>query len=399
MENTVLYLTNCYALPEQISVGAATRHYYHVQALAENGVLVNVVTSSVSTISGEQLHFEQRHPKIRVRDVLIESIGRDSLWSRMSYHLKYFFKSIRAGFQADKPKVVVASVPTLLIGWIGWCIATFRRAVFVLDVRDLWTDSLSTTGLARIPFFLTINDWLERFLYARADSIYCTSQSQVEAVQAKTKGRRPVFWVPNGIDPVVSDEVDIHPFVRDIQSDFQWIGLFAGKHSKYTDLDCLISAAKELEGEGFALILLGGGYTKPQLKTRVASENISNVFFHDPVPKSQVGQFEAGADIFFVNYSPEQVWSRVLPNKLFDYLYWNKPVIASVSRGEITRIIEESGSGISVEPGDPQAIAAAVKQCLLQGHPAGNYSREYLFSHFKRSQTVDRFLAVFDGVL
>jgi glycosyltransferase involved in cell wall biosynthesis len=175
------------------------------------------------------------------------------------------------------------------------------------------------------------------------------------------------------------------------------VGLFAGKHSRYTELGNLIDAARELEKNNFALVLLGGGYTKEGLQKKVKAEGIGNVFFHAPVPKTQVASFEAGADIFFVNYSPEQAWAKVLPNKIFDYMYWNKPIIGTVVPGEITGILEESGAGIGVPPGAPEALAEAVRNFLSENNSPIN-CREFLFAHFDRKKTVEKFVGMIEDI-
>jgi len=261
-----------------------------------------------------------------------------------------------------------------------------------MGVRDLWTDSLATTKLARIPLLLKVNRLLEKWLYRRADLIYCTSGAQVEAVKSMVHNKGRVIFIPNGVDPVVRQEAAIHPFMLSIRKRYRWVGLFAGKHAKYTDLDNLITAAKELKTAGFALILLGGGYTKRFLKQRVRTEEIENVFFHDPVPKSEVAGFETGADFFFISYSAEKAWGRVLPNKTFDYMYWNKPVIAAVVEGEISKILRASGAGISVKPDDPKAVANAVRVYMGQ-RDLKIQSRTYLMQHFDRNTVVDDFAA------
>lgn len=397
MTTRCLYLTNCYAPPDQVSVGAATRHYYHVQALAENSIHVDVVTSAVSTISGERLALKSESPNIDIKDFSVGTVGKDTLLSRMSYHVRYFVNALGIGFNVKRPAVVIASIPTLLIGCLGYLLARFHRADLVVDVRDLWTDSLKTTNLARIPLFLKVNAFFEKFIYGRARLIYCTSQAQVCAVRSMVSRNVRVILIPNGLDPVLTEGVEIHPFVQNVRKQYKWVGLFAGKHAKYTALDTLVTAAKALKQDGFALVLLGGGYTKQALIRSVRDGHLDNVFFHDPVPKSEVAAFEAGVDFFFINYSSENAWGRVLPNKTFDYMYWNKPVIAGVVRGEITRILEKSGAGVGVEPENPDAIVRAVRGYLRNG-VVNTQSRDYLIKHFDRKKLVKTFALEIQGL-
>jgi len=388
----VVYLTNCYAPPDQVSVGAATRHYYHTEALASAGWNVEIITASESTISGSKLVVDKKKRYIKVNTVSVNTISSNNIISRIKYHAHFFLRSIWISLRAPKPSLVVASTPSLLIGLQGYITAFLRKSKFLLDVRDLWTDSISTTSLARLPLFLTINRFLEKLLYQNADLITCTSNAQVKEIRRLLPEHIAVHFVPNGLDPEIKATfLKVHPIIHKIREKYDWIGLYAGKHSHYTGLDTLLTAAKTLKKDRFAFLFIGGGYTKNGLIKRSIKEGIDNVFFHDPVPKKEIGSFLMDADIFFVNYSPEQVWRNVLPNKIFDYMYWNRPIIAAVVPGEITRVLSESGAGVGVPPGDPESVVKAVRHYLKTVSRKSN-SREYLVKHFNRRQTVKYFI-------
>src|SRR5437764_7287951 len=47
----------------------------------------------------------------------------------------------------DRPDVVIATSPQLLVGLSGWWIAKLKRVPFVLEVRDLWPESLAAVGV------------------------------------------------------------------------------------------------------------------------------------------------------------------------------------------------------------------------------------------------------------
>ena len=393
MTKHVLYLTNCYALPDQISSGPATRHFYHVQSMVAQGLYVRVVTSDQSTVSSGKLTFDQTSDNPQIQSISIPAIQKNGIVPRITYHMRFLLKTFFSVWRAPKSDLIVASVPALFLGWIGYFVSKRQKVPFLLDVRDLWSDSLATTSLAKIPFFLKLNEWIEKTLYKKANMICCTSRAQMETVKAYARNKKPVLFVPNGVDPEVSQTAEIHPFIHEIRKKYRFVGLYAGKHSKYTELDNLIEAAKKLQNDDFAIVLLGGGYTKGALKEQVRQEGLQNVFLHDPVPKSEVAGFEAGADMFFINYSPEQAWAKVLPNKVFDYMYWNKPIIAAVVPGEITRVLEESKAGLGVPPREPGLLAEAVQGLLSNSSPQIQ-SREYLMKHFDRRETVQKFFSM-----
>lgn len=382
-----------------MSVGSATRHYYHVKILAAAGMDVEVVTASRSTISGSQIlrHKYQQHVNINL--VPVGTVSSDNIFSRIKYHAQFFFRSLRRIIRTRKPTLVIASIPSLLIGWQGYLAARLCRAKFLIDVRDLWSDSLATTNLAHLPLFLPLNRLLERVLYQKADLIICTSESQAETIRRMLSKQVPVHFVPNGLDPEIRiTSSQTHPLIHKIKQKYDWIGLYAGKHSQYACLETLISAAKELAKDKFAFLFVGGGYAKAELLNRAKKEELKNVFFHDPVPKKEISSFLMGADMFFINYSRAQAWRNVLPNKVFDYMYWNCPIIAAVVPGEITRVLSESGAGVGVPPENPEAIVKAVRQYLKNKSWKIN-SRDYLLLNFDRHKTTIKFFNACQQVL
>lgn len=262
----------------------------------------------------------------------------------------------------------------------------------MLDVRDMWAESLSTTSLAKIPGFIKFNLFLEKFLFNRADLIICTSRAQVRTVKEMTKGQIPVSFVPNGIDPdLKSLDSNVNPMIKDIKAEFDYIVMFAGKHSNYTALESVLPAAEKLAAEKVAFLFVGGGYTKKRLIECSAEMALSNVFFHDQVSKKDLSSFLAGADIFLINYSNSEAWEKVLPNKLFDYLYWNKPIIASVVEGEITATVREAGAGVCISPENPDEMVLAVKEIIKNGKKNPD-TRKFVLNNYDREKTVKLFV-------
>jgi len=382
-----------------VGAGPVTRHYYHIQKMAEKGYDMQIVTAATSTVSDSSVSSDSSLPGIKVKSISIPAVLKDSVAARAGYHLNFFLKSLLHACAIKHPVLVIASIPSLLVGLQGLILAKFRKSKLMIDVRDLWSDSLSTTKLAKIPLFLKLNRFAEKLLYKNAHLITCTSQAQGEEIRKMVGGRVPIVVVPNGLDPDLKDHNgSIHPFVHKIKKTYKHVGIFAGKHSRYASLETLLAVAKAMQNDDFALLFVGGGYTKQALVRLTEKEDLKNVFFHEPVPKNKIASFLLGADIFFINYSKKTAWKNVLPNKIFDYMYYNKPIVAAVVPGEITRILEESGAGVCVPPEQPDEIAAAVRISLGEKGQTLR-AKDYILKHFDRKNTVAKFIAAFRRAL
>jgi glycosyltransferase involved in cell wall biosynthesis len=95
----------------------------------------------------------------------------------------------------------------------------------------------------------------------------------------------------------------------------------------------------------------------------------------------------ARADVCVTNLLPDPYLDKIVSVKVFEYLACEKPVVGGL-RGEGARILEESGGGIAVEPGDAHAMADAVRGLLdspEQRAEMGEAGRRYVVEHRSRA--------------
>ena len=133
-------------------------------------------------------------------------------------------------------------------------------------------------------------------------------------------------------------------------------GLFGIKHS----LEVLLEAAAMLrDHKDIVFFLLGNGARKDALVSQAKSLDLNNVIFGDERVVGDVPSLIARADVCFAAVRPEPYPKKVISVKVFEYLACEKPVVGALS-GESARILDESGGGIVVPPGDARATAEAI---------------------------------------
>ncbi|MEI8021296.1 MAG: glycosyltransferase, partial [Schlesneria sp.] len=81
------------------------------------------------------------------------------------------------------------------------------------------------------------------------------------------------------------------------------------------------------------------------------------------------------------------------PNKVFDYMAASRPVVLAID-GVIRQVIEAADGGIPVPPGNPQAMANAVRT-LFSNRPRseqmGRSARDYVIKFFDRNKQALQF--------
>jgi colanic acid biosynthesis glycosyl transferase WcaI len=104
-------------------------------------------------------------------------------------------------------------------------------------------------------------------------------------------------------------------------------------------------------------------------------------------PRERLGQVQAIADVSIVTIRPDAEQMSV-PSKVLGYMAAARPVLAAAAdTSETARFVRESGAGIVVPPGDPQAISSAILDLLdrpLEAREMGNRGRKFLEENLTR---------------
>lgn len=106
--------------------------------------------------------------------------------------------------------------------------------------------------------------------------------------------------------------------------------------------------------------LLGGG--KLYEKSKESAKNLPNVQFASWVPYEKLASRISEADILLGIFGTTQKASRVIPNKVYQSLACNRPVITMSSSSYSKELCDMNSGGMTFVPaGDPAALAEAAK--------------------------------------
>jgi len=70
-------------------------------------------------------------------------------YERVLNYLSFCMSSSITGSFLPQPDVIIASTPQLFVGLSGWWLGRIRKAPFILEVRDLWPDSITASGMGK----------------------------------------------------------------------------------------------------------------------------------------------------------------------------------------------------------------------------------------------------------
>src|SRR5262249_19917004 len=154
------------------------------------------------------------------------------------------------------------------------------------------------------------------------------------------------------------------------------------------DLEKLLDvAARMRQRKEIAFAFVGDGAERMALEARARTEHLDNVRFLGVQPRERIPALYAASDLCIVPLRKNEVFTTVLPSKIFEILGMAKPLLLAVD-GEARRVVEQSGAGRFVPPGDSDALFMALSELIEEG-PAklsarGLRGRAYVESEFDR---------------
>lgn len=138
--------------------------------------------------------------------------------------------------------------------------------------------------------------------------------------------------------------------------------LFVGKLiPKKQPLLALEAFARVRSRQRCALLLVGEGELEPELKARVAAEEIPDVRFAGFLNRSRIAEAYAAADLLVLPSSLHETWGLVV-NEAMNF---SLPVVVSDKVGCAADLVRDGENGYVVRAGDADALALALERLVV----------------------------------
>ena len=316
-----------------------------------------------------------------------KSFGR--LISMFIFLYRLFFLNVKKHYTPD---VIIVSSASPLPIWKAYFWAKRFNAKLIFEVRDIWPMSIMELGgFKKINPLVVLLQITENFAYRVSDYVVSVLPKAFEHMKHHGLDLPRFKYIPNGIEIKNLIKSDIN------NKDAFKIG-YAGTLGIANALKYLIYAANLIKESNIEIHILGNGPEKKALMRIVNDNNISNVYFHDAVPKNEVGIFLSKMDVLYIGWHFSKIYRfGISANKLFDYLASAKPIIHSVDAGNDP--VLEAKAGISIKPESPKEIANAIlelyKMPVSKRNELGNNGREYVEKYHSYEQLAKQYEYLF----
>lgn len=257
-----------------------------------------------------------------------------------------------------RPDVVYVYTPPMTAAAAAVALRLLRRVPFVVDVQDLWPDTLAATGMVRHGWMMKAVGAWTNFVFRRAERIVVLSPGFKRSLEARGLGRS-ITVIPNWAPHEIVEQALALPSPNQHKPGFNI--LFAGNMGHAQALGVVVEAAKRLRdlAPDIRFSLIGGGVERDGLRTASEAAGLDNVVFLEPRHPKDMGPVFADADALLVHLRDDPLFAITIPSKTQAYLVVGKPILMGV-RGDAAAVVEEAAAGLVFEPEKADALVDAI---------------------------------------
>jgi glycosyltransferase involved in cell wall biosynthesis len=338
------------------------------------------------------------------RVALFPSHNRSGILRIFNYLSFLLFGSLIGPFVVRKPDIIyVFNLPT--VGFIANVIRFFYRSKTVLDIQDLWPESVSRSGMLNLRPAQKITGWFSNAIYRSADYITVLSPGFKKELAHRGIPDRKMSVVYNWCsESFIGNQQNACKklnFLADFENKFNIV--FAGSMGKMQALESIIDAALLVEktNKNIQFWLIGGGIEVDNLKLYAHKKGASNVKFVSRLNESEMGEVFKKADLLLVHLKNDPLFEITIPSKIQAYMFSGKPILVAM-KGNATQLVLDADAGISCEPENPINIAHAVNQFFqLEKNTRerkGHNGKEYYWNYLSLKVGANKFSEIFNSL-
>lgn len=398
----ILFLTHYF--PPEVNA-PASRTFENARQWVKAGHRVTVITCVPNHPKGVVYPgFENRLWQwdeiegIRVLRVITYLSSNKGFLKRTLNYISYMFSAaVFSGLVSDAD-IVVSTSPQFFCGFAGYFVSRLKRLPWVLEIRDLWPESIVTVGAIKQRGVIRFLELLEKFIYMKADHIVSVTHAFKNHITKKDVPPEHVSVITNGAD------LDMYaplPRQNSVSDEYglgdRFVVSYIGTHGMAHSLKTVLRAAKKLENrKNILFMLVGDGAERGTLlkeKQRLGSQN---VLMLPQQPKERMPEFLAASDVCMVLLKKDDLFKTVIPSKIFEAMAMERPLILGVD-GECRQIVEAARCGIYIEPENHDELAGAAEALSLDGalvRELGMNGRRFVRSNYDRGILAGKYLDV-----
>ena len=363
----ILFLTDNFP-PE--TNAPATRTYEHCVKWVELGYQVTVITCFPNFPKGKifegytnKLYQKENIDGITVIRVWSYITENNGFVKRIIDYASYAIISFLFGLFV-KTDLIIATSPQFFTAISGRTLSVFKRIPWVMEVRDLWPDSIAAVGsMNKNSRSFKVLKKIEHHLYFSASRIVVVTNSFKKYIIREHKIKpKKVGVFTNG---VITNNLK-NPKPNDVITLKESLGLknkiiisYMGTHGLAHGLEFILQSISKIKDSKYHFLFVGDGAEKQNLLEYSKTLESNNFTFLESVSKNEIPLYIGISDFSLVNLKKSDEFKNVIPSKIFENIAMYKPILLGVE-GESKKLINSYEVGVSFQPENEESFFNAL---------------------------------------
>lgn len=334
----------------------ATRTVEHCALWVKSGIQVTVITCFPNFPDGklyegyrQKLYTVEEIEGIKIVRVLTYMTANSGFVRRTLDYISFGIAAFIAGLFIRTDLIVATSPQFFTAVWARW-LSFFKGKPWVMEVRDLWPESIRSVGAMNDNLFFRYFERLERRLYRSALHIITVTDAFREEIIKKGIAADKISVIKNGANlNLFNPEISGNGLLEKLHLNGKFLVGFIGTLGMAHKLDFIIRSAPRVRDNNIHFLIVGAGADRENLEAILSEHNPGNVTLLGMIPKAKVPEYLAALDISLINLRKSDNFKTVIPSKIFESAAMEKPILLGVD-GEARDLVETYNAGLYFEP-------------------------------------------------
>jgi glycosyltransferase involved in cell wall biosynthesis len=299
-------------------------------------------------------------------------------------------------FISQKIDAVIATSPQFFCGCVGVICHLLRKWTFLLEIRDIWPESIIAVGAMKKSLTIRILEKIEKLNYRSASHIITVNKGCCQSIIERGISPKKISIIPNGVDiQFFKSRVPSQDFRNKFRSKGKFVCAYIGTIGMAHGLEVIVKAAERCLHQGRSDVIfwmVGDGAAREELEMQARSSQLNNIIFTGRIDKIKIPEVISSCDACLVHLKDTELFSTATPSKMFEFMAMDVPIIMGV-RGQALEIVLEAGAGVAMIPENAQSLIECINQIQRKGRKYFS-GREYVARNFERQKMASRMLNI-----
>ncbi len=340
---------------------------------------------------------------LRVIQTWLWATPSPSIVRRLISQVSFLVTCTLRGLFIKRPDVVLIEGQPVFTALAGWFLSRFKRVPYVVNVSDFWPEHLLAVGVLTEthPIYRLFRS-LVNLTQRGADGVVALHPPLLQYVE-KRIGKV-------GNSRVIYNAIDLHRFRPALDATLfrekyelgnVKLVSFIGTFGTHMDFDTMLDVAAHFnEREDVRFVFIGTGGQREQVKARLAQGDLSDVRWIGWIDHAEMPLAWCASRLTFWAIHNHELNRGFLQGKIYEAMGSGTPVAIAIE-GITSKMVEQSGGGLTVPFGDKEGLIASIERLLdddVFHAQCSRNARTYAEANFDPEKVTSSYEEMLEGV-